>query len=38
MASAAVALSQEQTSMQAAIQAQASLPRTSLFNFVNTSG
>jgi flagellar hook-associated protein 3 FlgL len=38
MASAAVDLSQEQTSMQAAIQAQASLPRTSLFNLINNGG
>ncbi len=34
MATAAVELTQEQTSLQAAIQAQASLPRTSLFSFI----
>ncbi|HLX45775.1 MAG TPA: hypothetical protein VKR43_20170 [Bryobacteraceae bacterium] len=37
MASAAVELTQEQTSMQAALQAQASMPRTSLFSFISGS-
>jgi flagellar hook-associated protein 3 FlgL len=34
MASAGVALTQEQTSYQAAVQAEAAMPRTSLFNFL----
>ena len=34
MASASVDLAQEQTSYQAAIQGEAALPRTSLFNFL----
>jgi flagellar hook-associated protein 3 FlgL len=37
MATAAVTLTQEQTSMQAALQAEASMPRTSLFSFISGS-
>ena len=35
MATAAVDLTQEQTSMQAALQAEASMPRTSLFSYIS---
>jgi len=38
MASASVALTQEQTSYQAAVQAEAALPRTSLFNYLQNGG
>lgn len=38
MASASVALTQEQTDYQAAVQAEASLPRTSLFNYLQNGG
>lgn len=38
MATAAVNLTQEQASMQAAIQSEASLPRTSLFSLIGTGG
>lgn len=38
MASASVDLAQEQTSYQAAVQAEAVLPRTSLFNFLQNGG
>jgi flagellar hook-associated protein 3 FlgL len=34
MASAAIDLAQEQTSMQGAVQAQAAMPRTTLFNYI----
>jgi flagellin-like hook-associated protein FlgL len=34
MASASVALTQEQTSYQAAVQSEAALPKTSLFNYL----
>jgi flagellar hook-associated protein 3 FlgL len=37
VATAAVELTQEQTSMQAALQAEASMPRTSLFSFISGS-
>jgi flagellar hook-associated protein 3 FlgL len=37
IATAAVDLTQEQTSLQAALQAQASMPRTSLFSFISGS-
>jgi hypothetical protein len=35
MATAATDLAQEQTSLQAAMQAEASMPRTSLFSFIS---
>lgn len=38
MASASVDLAREQTSYQAAIQAESTVPRTSLFNFLTSSG
>ena len=38
MATAAVTLTQEQTSMQAAIQAEASMPTTSLFSYLQNNG
>jgi flagellar hook-associated protein 3 FlgL len=38
MASATVALTQEQTNYQAAVQAEAALPRTSLFNYLQNGG
>jgi flagellar hook-associated protein 3 FlgL len=37
MASASVALTQEQTSYQAAIQAEAAMPKTSLFNYIGST-
>jgi flagellar hook-associated protein 3 FlgL len=38
VASADVALTQEQTTEQAAVQAEAAMPQTSLFNYINSSG
>ncbi len=38
MAAASVALTQEQTDYQAAVQAEAALPRTSLFNYLQNGG
>jgi flagellar hook-associated protein 3 FlgL len=38
MASASVALTQEQTTYQAAVQAEAALPQTSLFNYLQNGG
>jgi hypothetical protein len=38
MATAAVDLTQEQDSMQAAIQSEASMPHTSLFSLLNSGG